>query len=99
MRATIGFILLVLGAAIMLYGIGGALLELLGLYQHAMQAPLDGPVDQEQHVSRAMLQGVKIGVIGIPLMLAGSYMFLGVLRAKAKARRRYARSAPGAGAW
>jgi hypothetical protein len=87
------------GSAVALYGIGTALTELTGLYQSALTDPLGGPEDQEEQVSHHMIQDVIIGGLGVPPMLVGSYMFLGLLRAKRRARRRHVRSAPGAGGW
>jgi hypothetical protein len=99
MRAVIGFMLMLIGAAIALYGVGSALLELTGLYESALTDPLGAPADQEALASRSMIRSVIIGALGIPPMIVGSYMFLGLLRARRRARRRHARSAPGAGGW
>jgi len=101
MRLIIGLVLTLLGTAILLYGIGDALLDLIGLYQTALNTPLDAPPDYEQHVSHAMLVSVAIGAIGIPPLLIGSYLFYSTLRRqhRERQRRRGARSAPGAGGW
>jgi hypothetical protein len=99
MRAAIGLILLVVGMGVAVYGIGSALLELTGLYESALTDPLNAPADQEEVASREMIRSVIIGGLGIPPTLLGSIMFYGWLRARRKARRRHARSAPGAGGW
>lgn len=101
MRLLVGLILVLLGTAIMLYGIGDALLDLVGLYQTALDAPLDAPPDYEQHVSSDMLWSVGIGAIGIPPLLIGSFLLHSLIHKKLRERRRHrsARSAPGAGGW
>jgi len=96
MRMLIGFLLVLFGGAIALYGIGGALLE---LYEGALVAPLASPPGEEARVSRAMIRNAIIGVVGIPPLLIGSGIFYASFRRTRRARRRYARSAPGAGAW
>jgi len=99
MRLLIGLILMLLGGAVALYGIGNALIELVGLYETALDAPLDAPEGQESQVSRAMIRNAIIGVAGIPPLLVGSVLFYVSLRKRRRARRRHARSAPGAGGW
>lgn len=87
------------GGAIALYGIGSALAEVVGLYESALEDPLDAPEGQEQQASDNMIRDVVIGVVGIPPLLLGSVLFYAGLRHKRRDRRRFARSAPGAGGW
>ena len=99
MKLLFGLILMLGGGALALYGIGTALTEVIGLYESALDAPLDAPPDQEKEASEAMIRDVVIGAVGIPPLLVGSALVFAGFRARRKARRRVARSAPGAGGW
>ena len=74
MRTAIAFILFLGGMAVVLYGLGSALLELIGLYSSALNTPLDNPAGGEQGVSNRMFRYVIIGACGVPPMLVGSVM-------------------------
>jgi hypothetical protein len=73
-RTVIALVLFVGGLAVVLYGLGSALMELVGLYTGAINAPLDNPPGGEKGVSDRMIRGVIIGAIGVGPMLVGSAM-------------------------
>ena len=70
----LGLLLSLLGGGIVIYGASLAILALVGMYQGALEHPLDDPKGGEQSVSRDMLAGVKIGAIGVVPLLAGSIL-------------------------
>lgn len=82
MKPTLGFILLLLGSAIMLYGIGAALYEISTMYAEAINDPMGNKsigggataAVEPKQVSAAMLRAVGIGCVGIPLAIAGSFL-------------------------
>lgn len=74
MRTAIGLILLLLGMAIALYGIGGALVQVIGLYQGALSDPLGQPDGAEKAASSQMMHFVVIGLFGIPPLLIGTVL-------------------------
>ncbi len=74
MRTTLGILLVLLGVGVMLYGLGGALLELLSLYQGAMSDPLAEPAVGEKERAQAMMRSAIIGAVGIPFFVAGSVL-------------------------
>jgi hypothetical protein len=90
MRTALGLILTVLGAGIMLYGIGAALVELIDLYQSTMADPLNQPEGGEAAVSSRMIRSLLIGAAGIPALLIGS-LLLRVSILQRIGRRRAAR--------
>jgi hypothetical protein len=73
-KTAIALILFLGGMAVVLYGLGSALVELIGLYSSALSAPLDGPAGGEQAVSQRMFRFAIIGACGVPPMLVGSVM-------------------------
>ena len=73
-RTIIALILFLGGLAVVLYGLGSALIELFGLYSSALDAPLNDPKGGEKGVSDRMIRGVIIGAIGVAPMMAGSAM-------------------------
>ena len=74
MRTLLGIILLVAGAALMLYGIGTALGQFVGLYQGAVDDAMGMKANAEQDASRAMIRAVIIGACGVPLFIVGSVL-------------------------
>ncbi len=74
MRATLGIVLVLLGAAVMLYGLGTALSELIGLYQGALTDPLAQAGNTEQDTSRRMIRAAVTGALGIPLFVVGAVL-------------------------
>jgi hypothetical protein len=76
------------GGAVVVYGIFSALAPLIGLYQGALNDPLNQPEGTELNTSKAMLAGIGIGAIGAPFLLTGV-----VLTRIAAFRRRRARRA------
>jgi ascorbate-specific PTS system EIIC-type component UlaA len=73
-RTALGLILVLLGAAVMLYGLGTALAELIGLYQGALTDPLAEPAVSENDTSQAMIRAAIIGAAGIPVFVVGSVL-------------------------
>ncbi|MGD9688567.1 MAG: hypothetical protein AB7K52_03610 [Phycisphaerales bacterium] len=72
MKPLIGLILMLLGAAIILFGFGSAVTELVGMYRHAMDDALaDG---NEQQVASNMWRGAMIGLVGVPPFLIGNFL-------------------------
>jgi len=74
MKASTGFILLMLGSMVMLYGMGSALYELSMLYQTNITDPLTMGGEEPKVVSARMWRAVIIGLFGIPFFIAGSVM-------------------------
>lgn len=74
MRATLGVILILLGGAVMLYGFGAAVVELMGLYQGTFDDPMGQPDGMEEGVSRRMIRSVIIGAVGVPFFIIGSVL-------------------------
>ncbi len=73
-RTIIALVLFVGGLAVVLYGIGFALKEFVGMYSSAIDAPLDTPEGGEKGVSDRMIHFVIIGACGIPPLMVGSAM-------------------------
>ena len=73
-RTVIAIVLFVGGLAVVLYGIGFALKEFVGMYSSAIESPLDSPVGGEKGVSERMIRYVIIGAVGIPPLMVGSAM-------------------------
>lgn len=73
MRAMLGMLLVLAGGAVMLYGIGSALLELVGLYQGAMTDPL-GDSREGKAVSAEMIRHVLTGAIGVLPFIIGTVL-------------------------
>ena len=73
-RTVIAIVLFVGGLAVVLYGIGFALKEFVGMYSSAIESPLDSPEGGEKGVSERMIRYVIIGAIGIPPLMVGSAM-------------------------
>jgi hypothetical protein len=67
--------MLLLGAAAVGLGIYGGLSTLAGLYQGALEAPLDQPEGAETEVTRNMLTFVIIGAAGFVPLLLGTYFW------------------------
>lgn len=74
MRTAIGLILVLIGMAIALYGIGGAMMQVIGLYQGAIADPLGQPEGAEKAVSVQMMRHVIIGLFGVPPLISGSVL-------------------------
>jgi hypothetical protein len=88
-RNIIAAILLLGGMAVVLYGLGAAIMELVRMYGSALSDPLADPPGAGAErggggVGDRMVRDVIIGAIGIPPMLIGSLMLgvgvLGLLR-------------------
>jgi hypothetical protein len=86
-KKPIAFVLILVGAAIMIFGGYRALSTLAGLYQRNIDDALGQPDNSEQAASAQMLHGVYIGAAGMPLFLTGMIM----RRAAAVRARRAAR--------
>ncbi|MFA6044668.1 MAG: hypothetical protein WC718_06760 [Phycisphaerales bacterium] len=87
-KAAIGIALSLLGGGVILYGAGLAIVPLVGMYQGAVDHPLDQPDGAEQNVSRDMLHGVKIGAIGVVPMLAGSVLLKVAMYQKLRGKKK-----------
>lgn len=87
MRAALGMLLVLAGGAVMLYGIGSALVELVGLYQGAMTDPL-GDSREGGEVSVEMARSVLIGSAGVLPFIIGTVLlkisFVHWIRRKAR---------------
>ncbi len=84
MKKTVGMVLIVVGAAVMIAGIYVALSAFSGLYTGNLTDPLNQPENAEENVKSDMFRGAMIGAAGAPLFITGRIM----LRS---ARRRAAR--------
>ena len=87
MRTALGFILLVVGAGVILVGIGLALREFIGLYQGAVNDAMGMKANAEQDASKAMIRAVIIGACGVPFFIAGSVMLKVTLMQRLAGRR------------
>lgn len=76
MSRHLGYMLLLVGAAIMLTGFFLALKELSGMYGDTLSDPMGNKAGsvEPKTVSDAMLRYVIIGAAGIPVFLVGSLM-------------------------
>ena len=89
MRTALGLILVLIGAGVMLYGLGTALSELFGLYQGALSDPLAEPKVGEKETSKAMIRAAIIGASGIPFFIVGSVLLkITLFQRLARGRRR-----------
>lgn len=84
MKLFLGVILSLVGGAIIVWGIGHALLEISNLYSGATSNPLGQADNAEMQMSHRIMHDAKIGAIGIPFLLAG-----GVFLRLARRRKRY----------
>lgn len=89
MRLLLGFVLMLIGGGIMLFGIVLALRQLLGLYQGVLDDPLGQPAGAEEAVQQGMFRGVAIGAVGVVPFIAGVVLFKGGMT-----RRRHRRFRP-----
>lgn len=65
--------LILLGIGLSVAGLGGALIDLAGLYSHTLADPMkDGP--EGQQVSTSMLQWFYMGAAGVPVGVLGLWM-------------------------
>jgi hypothetical protein len=87
MRLLFALLLWVIGAGIMVYGIGHALMELSSVYQGAISKPLDQPENVEKVFSQNMIRSLIIGAAGIPFLLIGTVMVRGALARKRRDSR------------
>ena len=92
MLKIFGLLLLSIGAVAILIGGGLAVLELAGMYSHALSAdPLAVPEQSEEETRRNMLRWLVLGAAGMPLFIAGSVMckavFLRAMYRKLKGNR------------
>ncbi len=74
MKKTIALVLMFIGGAVMAFGGFRAVTVLGGLYQSNLNDALGQPDGSEQAASKAMMDGVKIGAVGVPIFLTGSIM-------------------------
>ena len=74
MKKAIAGVLMLVGAGVIVFGGFRALTALSGLYQSNLNDAMGQPEGSEQAASKAMLDGVKIGAVGVPIFLTGSIM-------------------------
>ncbi len=91
MKLTLGLVIMLIGAAIVITGIVIALLSLGGLYSGFVNDALGQPDDAVQTTQQGMYRGVIIGAIGIVPFLVGSMIVKGsivrkLIRARNKSR-------------
>ncbi|MCX5688952.1 MAG: hypothetical protein NTV94_04060 [Planctomycetota bacterium] len=84
MPRSLGYILMLLGGAILVTGIAMSFGSLAGLYNETVANPLEGGNMDSDHVAAQMLKGVAVGAFGIPPFLVG---FVLVRRANVRLRR------------
>jgi hypothetical protein len=91
MKFTIGLLLTLVGLAIVLYGLGQALLGVTSIYANALNSPLNDPAagasTGEIAISKDMMRHVWIGAIGIPPLLVGTVLLKWALYSRWRARR------------
>jgi hypothetical protein len=73
-RMVIGLILMLVGGAVILYGIAAALSQLFGLYQGAVDNAMGMSATAEQEASKGMMRAVIVGACGVPVFLVGSML-------------------------
>lgn len=91
MKFAIGLLLTLVGLAIVLYGMGHALLGVTSIYGNALNSPLDDPAaggsTGEVAISKDMMLYVWIGAIGIPPLMVGTIIIKWALYSRWRARR------------
>lgn len=73
---------MVIGGAIVIVGIGGAVRELAATYQQALDDPMaETQADRTDGLPARMLMFAGIGALGIvPLLVGGTMLKIGILR-------------------
>lgn len=88
-RTVVGVILILVGGAIVLAGIGLALWPLIAAYQQNMANPMgDGATAAETDLQSKMLRGVYVGVPGLIVMIAGKMMVKAAIIRKLRSKGR-----------
>lgn len=87
MKTAIGLLLTLVGIGILLFGIGSALLQVVGMYEGALNDPLTPNDAAEAAVPATMVRYVLIGCIGIPFLVVGKVMMIVAWRSRVRARR------------
>ncbi len=82
---SLPWLLMIVGAMVILAGAFVALSSLSSLYQGAIDDPMSQPETAEQDASRMMLRGAAIGAPGALLMLTGKVMLARRNRAERRA--------------
>lgn len=85
-RTLLGVVLLLVGGAVILWGIAEALIPLIRYYGQALEAPLDQKEEAEQLLSAAMKRGVLIGAAGVIPFLIGSVLLKVTLLQRLRSR-------------
>jgi hypothetical protein len=86
MKTILGLILTLIGIAILVYGVGMALMQVVGMYDAALNHPLDDRPG-ESGIPGTMLRFVLIGCVGIPFLVAGKVLLIMAYRSRRRARR------------
>jgi hypothetical protein len=84
MKLTLGLVLVILGAVLMLGGATLGLAPLVAVYQHAMNDPMGEPAAPEEQTGARMARGLTLGAIGILPFIAGTVI---LKRQRARDRR------------
>lgn len=87
MRLTLGILLTLVGGAVVLVGLFGALSELIGLYASAMNDPLAADAPEGKAVGAAMFRWAIVGAVGVPFLLVGSVLLKLSLFQRLRGRR------------
>lgn len=75
MKRILAVLFIFSGSCIIGFGGYKALGALVGIYQSNLQDPLGQPDGAEKAASERMLQGAKVGAVGVPLLLTGSILW------------------------
>lgn len=73
-RFTLGIVLTLVGGGLCILGIFLGLAPLFNVYSDALADPLKDSGVTAQQTSSAMLKGLVVGAIGVPVFLVGSIM-------------------------
>lgn len=87
MRLTLGILFSLIGAAVAIVGLFGALSELIGLYSSALADPLAADAPEGKAVGAAMFRWAIIGAFGVPFLLVGSVLLKLSLFQRLRGRR------------
>lgn len=74
MRALLAWLMVFVGGLPILYGVGSALLALIGLYEANITDPLNQPEGAERTIAAEMFRAVIIGGVGVPIFIVGAVM-------------------------
>ena len=88
MKMILAIVFTLLGLAIALYGIGGALMEIAQMYQANLTDAMAGMEGGEEAASERILRSAVTGVIGVPFLIVGAFIFkVAFVKQKHRAKR------------